>query len=189
MEQHTIADDLAGEVRGTCLGMRVARLHRVVARVYEQALQTAGLSLPQMEILTVLINATGPVRPAALATRLMAERSTVSRNLALMQKRGWVTVAETSPAGRAMSVTITGTGVAAFTGACTAWRGAHKPARRGCSAQPRPPRSTSGSISTRKSPAEATLLSPRSSAPAGKNRRLGVDQAYRSPGGTRRRDW
>ena len=130
MEQRTIADDVAEEVRRACLGMRVTRLHRVVARVYEQELQTAGLSLPQMEILTVLITAAGPVRPAALATKLMAERSTVSRNLALMQKRGWVTVAETSPTGRAMSVTITGAGVAAFTGASTAWRSAQTTAAR-----------------------------------------------------------
>jgi len=119
-----IADDLAEEVRGACLGMRVARLHRIVARVYEQALDTVGLSLPQMEILTVLISATGPVRPTALAARLMLERSTVSRNLALMQKRGWVTVVETSPTGRAMSVTIAAPGVAAFTSASTAWRSA-----------------------------------------------------------------
>ena len=124
IRQHAIADDLAEEVRGACLGMRVARLHRIVARVYEQALQTVGLSLPQMEILTELISATGPVRPAALAARLMLERSTVSRNLALMQKRGWVTVVETSPTGRAMSVTIADTGVAAFTSASTAWRSA-----------------------------------------------------------------
>jgi hypothetical protein len=41
-----------------------------------------------------------------------------------MQKRGWVAVAETSPTGRAMSVTITGTGVAAFTRASTAWHSA-----------------------------------------------------------------
>jgi len=60
----------------------------------------------------------------------MAERSTVSRNLALMQKKGWVTVAEISPAGRAMSVTITGTGVAAFTRASTAWRSAQTTAAR-----------------------------------------------------------
>jgi hypothetical protein len=39
-----------------------------------------------------------------------------------MQKKGWVTVAETSPTGRAMSVTITRTGVTAFTRASTAWR-------------------------------------------------------------------
>jgi len=130
MENHTIADDLAEEVRGACLGMRVARLHRVIARVYEQALQTVGLSLPQMEILTALMSATGPVRPATLAAWLMVERSTVSRNLALMQKRGWVTVVETSPTGRAMSVIIADTGIAAFTSASTAWRSAQTSASR-----------------------------------------------------------
>ena len=46
MELHTIADDLAAEVGGACLGMRVARLHRVVARLYEQALQTPILTQP-----------------------------------------------------------------------------------------------------------------------------------------------
>src|SRR5258708_7182947 len=122
MEQYASANDLAEEVCGACLGMRVARLHRIVARVYEQALQTVGLSSPQMEILTTLINAGGPVRPSALAARLMLERSTVSRNLALMQKRGWVSVVEVSPTGRTMSMTIADTGVAAFTSARTAWR-------------------------------------------------------------------
>src|SRR5260370_15910874 len=115
MEQHTIADDLAAEVGGACLGMRVARLHRVVARLYEQALQTAGLTQPQMEVLACLISAAGPVRPAALAARLMLERSTISRNLALMRNRGSVTVTETSATGRAMSVTIIDAGITAFT--------------------------------------------------------------------------
>ena len=130
MEQHAIADDLAAEVAGACLGMRVARLHRVVARLYEQTLQTAGLTQPQMEVLASLISAAGPVRPAALAARLMLERSTISRNLALMQKKGWVAVAETSATGRAMSVTITNAGIAAFTGAGTAWRRAQADAAR-----------------------------------------------------------
>jgi DNA-binding MarR family transcriptional regulator len=129
-QQHAIADDLAAEVAGACLGMRVARLHRVIARRYEQALQTAGLTQPQMEVLASLIIAAGPVRPAALAARLMLERSTLSRNLALMQKKGWVAVAETSATGRAMSVTITDAGVAAFTSADTAWRRAQADAAR-----------------------------------------------------------
>ena len=130
MEQQAIADDLAAEVAGACLGMRVARLHRVVARRYEQVLQTAGLTQPQMEVLASLISAAGPVRPAALAARLMLERSTISRNLALMQKKGWVTVAETSATGRAMSVTITDAGIAVFTGAGSAWRRAQADAAR-----------------------------------------------------------
>jgi DNA-binding MarR family transcriptional regulator len=129
-QQHAIADDLAAEVAGACLGMRVARLHRVIARRYEQALQTAGVTQPQMEVLASLIIAAGPVRPAALAARLMLERSTLSRNLALMQKKGWVAAAETSATGRAMSVTITDAGTAAFTSADTAWRRAQADATR-----------------------------------------------------------
>ena len=122
MEQHAIADEFAAEVAGACLGLRVARLHRVVARCYEQALQTVGLTQPQLEVLASLVSAAGPVKPAALAARLMLERSTISRSLALMQNRGWVAVAETSATGRAMSVTITDAGIAAFTSAGTAWR-------------------------------------------------------------------
>jgi DNA-binding MarR family transcriptional regulator len=122
MEQRTIADDLAAEVGGACLGMRVARLHRMVGRLYEQALQTVGLTQPQMEVLASLILAAGPVRPAALAARLMLERSTISRNLALMQIKGWVAVTQTSATGRSMSVTITDAGRAAFAGAGTTWR-------------------------------------------------------------------
>jgi hypothetical protein len=38
IEQHAIADDLAAEVGGDWFGMRVVRLHRVIARFYEQAL-------------------------------------------------------------------------------------------------------------------------------------------------------
>ena len=112
--QRDIANELAMEVRDACLGKRVSRLHRIVARVYEQALQTVGISLPQMEILTELVGA-GPVRPAVLASRMMLERSTVSRNLAIMQKRDWITVVESSPTGRAMSVTIADAGLAAYT--------------------------------------------------------------------------
>jgi DNA-binding MarR family transcriptional regulator len=78
----------------------------------------------------VLITAAEPVRQAALAAKLRAERSTVSRNIALMQRKGWVTVAEISPTGRAMSVTITDTGIAAFTRASTAWRSAQTTAVR-----------------------------------------------------------
>jgi DNA-binding MarR family transcriptional regulator len=83
-----------------------------------------------MEILASLISAAGPVRPTVLAARLMPERSTISRNLALMQKKGWVAVTETSATGRAMSVTITDAGIAAFTGAGTAWRRAQADAAR-----------------------------------------------------------
>jgi DNA-binding MarR family transcriptional regulator len=116
------------EIRDACLGKRVSRLHRMVARVYEQALQTVDISLPQMEILTELVGASGPVRPSVLAERMMLERSTVSRNLAILQQRGWITVVESSPTGRAMSVTIADAGLDAYTRASSAWHSAQSTA-------------------------------------------------------------
>ena len=172
MKQHTIADDLAAEVDGACLGMRVARLHRVVTRIYEQALQTVGLTQPQMEVLTTLISAAGPVRPAALAARLMLERSTINRNLALMQNRGWVAAAETSATGRAMSVTITDAGRAAFTSAVTAWRRAQADAARmlGPDAAPMLDQWLGLDAATPASGSDAETLGPPSRAQAGKTR-------------------
>ena len=122
MKQPAIAAELAAEVRRECLGTRVARLHRVVARCYEQALQDVGLTQPQLEVLAILINVERPVRPGVLAERLMLERSTVSRNLALMQQRGWIAAADPSATGRAMSVAITEAGRSAFAAAGDAWR-------------------------------------------------------------------
>jgi DNA-binding MarR family transcriptional regulator len=92
------------------------------SRLYEQALKRVGLTQQQPEVLASLITAAGPVRPTALVASLMAERSTISRNPALMQNRGWVAAAETSATGRAMSVTTTDAGIAAFVSAGTAWR-------------------------------------------------------------------
>lgn len=88
-----------------CLGTRVSRLHRVVARRYDQALRPLGLSIAQMEILSYLVLDDAPARPAELAGMLLAERSTVSRNLAALQERGWVATSTTSATGRSMAVT------------------------------------------------------------------------------------
>lgn len=114
--------ELAAAMRAGCLGVRVARLHRLVARAYEQALQPLGVSLPQIEILSLLMAAGGPVKPTVLAAESMAERSTLSRNLALMQAKGWIAVVKTSQTGRTMSVTIAAAGVEVLARATDGWR-------------------------------------------------------------------
>jgi DNA-binding MarR family transcriptional regulator len=63
----------------------------------------------------------GPARPAQLAEILLAERSTVSRNLAALQERGWVETTTTSAAGRTMAVTATAEGAAVLTAARDTW--------------------------------------------------------------------
>ena len=122
MDQYTAASDLAETMRASCLAARVARLHRVVARAYEQALRPLGLTQPQLEILSTLVIMTGPVKPSDLADSLMLERSSISRNLAIMEAKGWVAAAGTSLSGRTMAVAFTESGIVMLASAKTAWQ-------------------------------------------------------------------
>ncbi len=118
------AGDLAQAMQDGCLGVRVGRLHRLVGRQFDQALRPLGLSISQMEILSALTLISGPVRPADLGTWLAIERSTMSRNLSLMEKKGLIAAAESSASGRSMSFVITEQGTEALTQASAAWNGA-----------------------------------------------------------------
>ena len=115
---------VARTMQQQCLGMRAAYLHRLVSRRYERALRPLGLSIAQLEILSMLILGDDPRRPAELAERLGMERSTVSRNLALMTQHGLVETAETSPTGRSLRVMVTDSGRGAVARAEQAWRSA-----------------------------------------------------------------
>ena len=113
------ARDLAVAMRDGCLGVRISRLHRMVARHFDHALRPLGLTLPQLEILAVLMMR-GSLKPSAVADALAVERSTISRNLSVMEKKGWVAI-ESMPSGRAASVAITQQGVAVLARAKMAW--------------------------------------------------------------------
>lgn len=104
-----------------CIGARVARLHRLVVHEFDQRLRPLGLSSPQLEILSTLITFSDPVKPTVVADRLGVERSTMSRNLALLQERGWVRATDVSSSGRSLAVTITDAGLDAVAGAADAW--------------------------------------------------------------------
>lgn len=118
------AQDLALAMREGCLGVRIGRLHRLVARRFDQALRPLGLSLPQLEVLGVLM-LRGPLKPGAVAEALAVERSTISRNLSLMAQRGWVEL-EYLPSGRSTSATITRQGIETLAQARTAWAAAQR---------------------------------------------------------------
>ena len=124
MQHVDTAREFAETMRQECLGARIARLHRVVARRFDQALRPLGLSMSQLEILGFLVRRAAPVRPSELAEVLFAERSTISRNLAALQDKGWVMVAELSPSGRSMAVTATSDGVRVLASARLAWANA-----------------------------------------------------------------
>jgi aryl-alcohol dehydrogenase-like predicted oxidoreductase len=68
----------------------------------------------------------GRSSPSELAQLLLLDRSTMSRNLTLMETRGWVAASETSPTGRSLAVQITPAGTAQLASAERAWRNAQE---------------------------------------------------------------
>ena len=123
------AGELAAAMQAGCLGVRVGRLQRLVARRFDQELRPLGLSLPQLEVLSALVLCAAPVKPSDLAGWLAVERSTMSRNLALLGQRGLVKASETSPAGRSLRVEITPAGSDALAEAEGAWNAAQHAVR------------------------------------------------------------
>jgi DNA-binding MarR family transcriptional regulator len=124
MTQIDQALQVAKTLQAECLGVRVARLQRLVSRCFAHALRPHGLTIPQMEMLSALALHGGPVPPALMARRLFVERSTMSRNLSLMEASGWIDATETSASGRFMAVTITRAGKKKLIDARPAWTAA-----------------------------------------------------------------
>ena len=118
MQQET-ATRLVDSMHAECLGGRIGRLHRVVARRFDKTIRPLGLSLPQLEVLSVLM-AKGPVAPSNIADTIFVERSTVTRNLAVMERNGWVSI-DSSASGRTRAVSITDEGVKLLADAESAW--------------------------------------------------------------------
>ena len=112
-----VAERMAGE----CVGLGLDRLHRVVTRRYEHELRPLGLTLQQLQMLTALVLTDDAWAPAQLADYFRIERSTVSRNLALLAGRGYVEAVGRTATGRLATVVVSEDGRGALTAAGAAW--------------------------------------------------------------------
>ena len=118
--QNSAALAMADAMRTECIGVRVGRLHRLVSRTFEQALRPLDLSLPQLEMLSTL-TITGEIRPSQLASILAVERSTISRNLAVLSERGLARAVGSTASGRTSTVEITAAGRRKLASARATW--------------------------------------------------------------------
>ena len=72
-----------------CLVARVRVLNRQLTRIYDESFRSLQVKANQVSIL-VLVAKRGPCTPGDLGGILHMEKSTVSRNLELMRKQGWL---------------------------------------------------------------------------------------------------
>ncbi len=72
-----------------CACATVRRLSRLLTQLYDDHLRPSGVEAPQMVLLGTLAALPG-ISQAALGTRLALDKTTLSRNLRLMEANGWI---------------------------------------------------------------------------------------------------
>jgi len=91
-----------------CIAVRIRLLSRMVTNIYDSALSPFGVKLNQMSILMVVYLA-GEIGYETLCKRLKMEKSTASRNIERLKKKGWLAVVSVKDERR-KSLKITPTG-------------------------------------------------------------------------------
>lgn len=76
-------------VAKTCIAGRLRLLNRVVTNIYDDALRPLGLKISQGNIL-ILTGKMGVASPVQVCEYLQLDISTLSRNVELMRKNGWL---------------------------------------------------------------------------------------------------
>jgi DNA-binding MarR family transcriptional regulator len=74
-----------------CACQNLRRVTRVVTRIYDQELRTAGLEITQFGLLTALV-AIGEANQKRLSAGFAMDSTTLTRTLGLLRKQDWVRV-------------------------------------------------------------------------------------------------
>ena len=114
------------EIVRDCLAVRVRLVGRAMTGLYDHALKIHGLSIAQVNLLAAL-GKVGPCSPARLGDVLQLDRSTVSRNLNLLLRQGWIE-AVSSDAKGVREVALTSSGRKKIKAVMPEWRRAQKEA-------------------------------------------------------------
>jgi DNA-binding MarR family transcriptional regulator len=107
-----------------CIAVRLRLLTRAVTNIYNQALRPHGLTISQLNIL-VAAAYLGPVKQQAICQALHLEKSTLSRDLARLRARGWVS-ATPGDDRRVTMLSVTTAGKQVLEHAFPAWRQAQE---------------------------------------------------------------
>lgn len=117
----TISDlSLCSEIGKVCVGFNLRRAARAVSQFYDSALQDSGLRGTQFSLLVAIFEH-GPVTVNDLAGGMVMDQTTVSRNLRVLQKQGYVAMVPGADR-RTRAVSITGNGRKVLKNAIPSWK-------------------------------------------------------------------
>jgi DNA-binding MarR family transcriptional regulator len=114
-------------IAGECLAVRVRTLNRAVSALYDDALRPHGLRVGQLNLL-VAVARMGTARPGDLCRLLHMDKSTLSRDVEVLRRHGWLVADQTG--GRSRPLRITPVGRALLERVAPAWRQTQEQARK-----------------------------------------------------------
>jgi DNA-binding MarR family transcriptional regulator len=118
MNQKDLARKYANEVAGECLAQRLRAVGRIVSNIYDRELAGFGLTASQFGILATSLKL-GTASQNEIAEVHRVEKSTLSRNLKLMEESGWIKLERR---GRNVDVEVTRGGKDVFCKSVDGWR-------------------------------------------------------------------
>jgi DNA-binding MarR family transcriptional regulator len=113
-----------------CYCMQARRASRKLTELYDRELEPLGLTLPQFSLLRSC-KRLGPIGISEFASRLKLDRTTLGRNLKLLEKAGLVALDENSEDQRERLVSLTREGSKRLEQALSAWDAAQEKVKRG----------------------------------------------------------
>jgi DNA-binding MarR family transcriptional regulator len=112
--------ELCARIGSTCAASNLRRATRGMTQLYDAALAPAGLKVTQLPLLVALSAQDLPI--TSLAETISLDRTTLTRNLRVLEQRGLVrTVAATDDA-RVRLASLTADGADVLSGALARWR-------------------------------------------------------------------
>ena len=105
----SLVQDIVERISSECLLGQWRKVSRLLTGIYESEMRTFGLKSSQLSLLVAVAKA-GPVRRIDLGKRLRLDPSTLTRNLQVMLKQGWIEEKRDDHDQRSARLTVTAKG-------------------------------------------------------------------------------
>jgi DNA-binding MarR family transcriptional regulator len=117
------------EIGRTCACFKVRKAARAITKLYEDVLRPSGLRATQFSLL-MATRVMGPVTVVRLAQVMVMDRTTLTRNLQILEKRGLIMI-KPGEDRREREVTLTAAGMEVLTKAVPLWEEAQERVQKG----------------------------------------------------------
>jgi DNA-binding MarR family transcriptional regulator len=128
MARSTDQPSIVDQISSGCLLGHWRKVNRILSGIYEAEMRDWGLKSSQLNLLVAVAKA-GPVRRIDLGKRLHLDPSTLTRNLQVMLKQGWIEEKLDEEDQRSARLKITTKGRKLLESIAPAWKRAQTRAR------------------------------------------------------------